>query len=307
MMVSHGRLLLGAPGALVLGLLLLLAACAKSPAPAPLAPNAAPDAAPAQRLALVIGNSAYLHAPVLGNPRNDATDMCAALRRLRFEVMCHLDVPDRAALDAHVRRYVERLTPRSEGVVFFAGHGVQVGGHNFLVPVAAGPAPRGQPATANLYGLQELFDRLRRQPPRFQLVVLDACRSELFAPTSAPTAAVPAAAPLLRALQAVPGSASGLAAVQDAPAGTMVLYATAAGGAAFDGQGRNGPLTQHVLRHIGSRGLSVEEFLKRVTADVEADTGDRYARRQSPFVYGSFSGRFCFAGCPGEREAVPMF
>ncbi len=281
------------------GLPLLLAACAS--------PQGGGEPGAAARVALVIGNSAYRHAPPLANPRNDANDMCEALRRLRFEVLCRLDVPDRAALDAHVRDYVERLGPRSVGVVFYAGHGVQVAGANYLVPVAAESAARGQAPTAVLYGLHELFDRLRRQTPAFQLVVLDACRSELFG--AAPVAAGSASAetPLARALQALPGHASGLAPVQAAPAGTMVLYATAAGDAAFDGQGRNGPLTRHVLRHIGARGQSVEEFLKRVTADVEADTSRGYARRQTPFIYGSFSGRFCFAGCPGEREVVPSF
>jgi hypothetical protein len=85
----------------------------------------------------------------------------------------------------------------------------------------------------------------------------------------------------------------------------MVLYATASKDAAFDGEGRNGPLTKHVLEHIGTKGLPVEEFIKRVTMGVETETARDYRKRQTPFIYGSFSGKFCFAGCPGEGEVPP--
>jgi uncharacterized caspase-like protein len=258
------------------------------------------------RVALVIGNAAYTHAPPLANPLNDASDVCAVLRRLRFTVLCHLDVADRATLDRHVRDYVERLEAGSVGLIYYAGHGVQVGQANYLIPVRADPAALRGRATDVLYGLDELFDRLRRKTPLFQLVVLDACRSDLSATAPAGPAA-PSPGGLSRALQGLGSTSTGLSAIRDAPAGTMVLYATASGSAAFDGAGRNGPLTKHLLQHIGTRGIAVEEFLKRVTAGVEADTGSNYARRQTPFVYGSFSGRFCFAGCPGEREIVPAF
>jgi uncharacterized caspase-like protein len=87
----------------------------------------------------------------------------------------------------------------------------------------------------------------------------------------------------------------------------MVLYATASKEAAFDGEGRNGPLTKHLLQHIGTRGLTVEELIKRVTAGVETETLRDFRKRQTPFIYGSFSGRFCFAGCPGESDVPPAF
>lgn len=255
------------------------------------------------RVALVIGNAGYTSVAPLTNPRNDANDVCDALRQLRFTVLCHLDVADRATLDRHVRDYVERLDAGSVGLVYYAGHGVQVGGANYLIPVRADPAALRSRATDVLYGLDELFDRLRRKTPMFQLVVLDACRSDLFA---APTAAAPRAG-LSRALQGLGSTSTGLSAIRDAPAGTMVLYATASGNAAFDGAGRNGPLTKHLLQHIGTRGILVEELLRRVTAGVVADTSSNYARPQTPFVYGSFTGRFCFAGCPVPGPIVPSY
>lgn len=291
---------------------------------------AGPSAGP--RVALVIGNFAYENAPVLVNPGNDAADMCAELRRLGFRTLCHTNVRDRAAFEAHVQQYLALLGPNAVGVVFYAGHGVQAANASYLVPTSAQPDEAAADPLRVLYGVDDLFDRLRqhqeRTPQRFQLVVLDACRNDLFAdePPVAPAAAAPMASAsrpgtgrgqatprpaarsrLVRALQTQAGAGNGLAPIKDAPPRTIVLYATAAREAAFDGEGRNGPLTKHVLAHIGTRGLLVEDMIKRVTAGVEADTLRDFRKRQTPFTYGSFSGRFCFAGCPGEADVPPAF
>jgi uncharacterized caspase-like protein len=268
----------------------------------------APKPAYPARLALVIGNAAYADLPALKNPSNDAADMCAALRRLNFLTLCHDDVRTRAEFEAHVQAYVQSLGPETVGVVFYSGHGVQAGGQNFLIPTQARlQAVAADPLRA-LYGLQDLFSALRQQPARFQLLILDACRTDLFA-KAPPGATAPAAARsgLVRALQTNAGARAGLAPIQDAPAETLVLYATAAGDAAYDGQGRNGPLTQHVLQHLGDRGVTVEDFLNRVIQGVQTETGGRYQHRQTPYTYGSFGGRFCFAGCPGEVTVTPAF
>lgn len=300
------------------------------------------------RVALVIGNFAYENAPVLVNPGNDAADMCAELRRLGFRTLCHTNVRDRAAFEAHVQQYLALLGTHGVGVVFYAGHGVQAANASYLVPTRAQPDEAAADPLRVLYGVDDLFDRLRqhqeRTPQRFQLVVLDACRNDLFAddPPAAPVAPGAAAVPpapsataapttsasrpaagrgqapqkpqgpsarsrLVRALQTQAGAGNGLAPIKDAPPRTIVLYATAAREAAFDGEGRNGPLTKHVLAHIGTRGLLVEDMIKRVTAGVEADTLRDFRKRQTPFTYGSFSGRFCFAGCPGEADVPPAF
>jgi uncharacterized caspase-like protein len=269
------------------------------------------------RVALVIGNAAYENAPVLRNPVNDANDMCAALRRLGFRTLCHTNLRDRAEIDARVREYVALLGPATVGVFFYAGHGVQVRGANHLIPTRADPdAAAGDPLRV-LYGVDDLFDRLRQRPTRLQLVILDACRDELLdepagGATPPPSASVAgrgtaARSRLIRALQAQPSAGTGLAPIRDAPPATMVLYATASREAAFDGEGRNGPLTRHILEHIGTRGQPLEEFFKRVTAGVERETQRDFRKRQTPFIYGSFTGRFCFAGCPGEADVPPSF
>lgn len=280
---------------------LLLAACA------------APPQRGSARVALVIGNAAYQNAPALKNPANDGADMCAALRRVGFRTLCHTDVRDRAGFDALVNDYVGQLGPDTVGVFYYSGHGVQVDSANFLIPTEVQPKSATDDPLRVLYGVDDLFERLRGRPTRLQFVILDACRTDLFAPAPAPPASAgrgPASAArsgLLRALQTTAHASSGLAPIKDAPPATMVLYATASKDAAFDGDGRNGPLTKHVLRHIGSAGQPLEEFIKRVTMGVENETERDYRKRQTPYIYGSFSGRFCFAGCPGETPVPPSY
>ncbi|WP_457423182.1 caspase family protein [Roseateles sp. P5_E7] len=258
------------------------------------------------RVALVIGNSAYENAPALTNPAHDVADMCAALKRAGFKAMCHTDVRDRAEFEARVKDYVDQLGPDSAGVFYFSGHGVQVSGANYLVPTTAPTRKAGEEAQRPLYPVAELFNRLAQRPTRFQMVILDACRTELFKPgaggrgVGAAPVAPASKSNLVRAIEATGSAGTGLAPITNAPRATFVLYATGSGRAAFDGDGRNGPLTKHVLRHMGSKGLLVQDFIGRVVQGVETETLSSYYERQTPYVYGSFGGRFCFAGCPGE-------
>jgi uncharacterized caspase-like protein len=256
------------------------------------------------KVALVIGNAAYANAPPLKNPVNDATDMCAALRELGFTTLCHTDVRNRAEFDTYVKDYLDHLRPNTAGVFFYSGHGVQAANANFLIPTEVQPRTAAEDPLHVLYGVDDLFDSLRQKPTRFQLVILDACRTDLFAQTSRPAsrrgAEVEARSTLVRSLETVAHASNGLGPIRDAPPATLVLYATAAKDAAYDGDGRNGPLTKYVLQNIRTSGLTVGDFLNRVIAGVESETTRTYGKRQTPFIYGSFSGKFCFAGCPGE-------
>lgn len=268
-----------------------------------------PPAVPAgQRVALVIGNAAYLNLPPLANPINDVDDICNALKRLAFSTTCLKNLRDRAAFDAAVRNYVEQLSSGGVGVVYYSGHGVQVGGRNHLVPTLADAGPaKGNEATRVLYPLDELFDRLKRKSPRYQLVVLDACRTELFRKPGEVVTATTARSNLVRALAEISGSASGVQSINEAPPETTVLYATGAGQAAYDGDGRNGPLTKHVLEHLSIRGIEQTEFLRRVRAGVVNETTRSYGNRQTPYTSGSYNGRFCFAGCLDVPEPGVSF
>lgn len=257
------------------------------------------------KLALVIGNSAYENATPLPNPINDAADMCAALKKVGFKTLCYTNLRDRSEFDARVKEYTSQLDANSVGVFYYSGHGVQAGNANFLIPTQVQAVAATADPTSGLYAVDDLFGRLGQQTTRFQLVILDACRTDLFAPPARQSTR----STLIRSLETVARASNGLQPIKDAPAGTMVLYATASKDTAFDGEGRNGPLTKHILEHIGTKGVFVEEFIKRVTRGVEQETLKDYRKRQTPFIYGSFSGRFCFAGCPGDNDipVLPSF
>ncbi len=264
--------------------------------------------AKAGKVALVIGNGAYDNVVKLNNPTNDAADMCSSLRKLGFNTNCATNVRDRAEFDTLVKDYVASLETGAVGVFYYSGHGVQAGNGNYLIPTQVQLKSATDDPTKVLYAVDDLFDRLRQRRSRFQLVVLDACRADLFAqahPAGSRTASAAPRSALVRALEGVARASNGLQPIKDAPPGTMVLYATASKDLAFDGDGRNGPLTKHILEHIETRGIYVEEFIKRVTLGVEQETFRKYKKRQTPFIYGSFSGKFCFAGCPGDND-VPV-
>jgi uncharacterized caspase-like protein len=265
------------------------------------------------KLALVIGNAAYENAPALKNPVNDANDMCAALRKLGFKTLCHTNLRDRAEFDARVGDYINQLGPSSVGVVFYSGHGVQADEANFLIPTQVQPKAATEDPLRVLYPLNELFMRLEKRPTKFQLVILDACRTDLFAQAPRPAggrgpdavAVTIAPTGLVRALEAVGRASYGLAPITNAPPGTVVFYATASKAAAYDGAGRNGPLTKHILANIGTPNLYVRDLLARVTTGVKSETRD-YKERQTPFTYGSLDNEeFCFAGCRGVGFAPP--
>jgi uncharacterized caspase-like protein len=262
------------------------------------------------KLALVIGNAAYESVIPLKNPANDAEDMCASLRRLGFKTLCHANVRDRAEFDMRVQEYIAQIEPGSVGLFYYSGHGVQAGLTNYLVPTKVQVRSATENPTRSLYSVDELFDRLGKKRVKLQLVILDACRTDLFARPGSATARAPTGADgrtvLVRALEGVAGASNGLQAIKDAPPATLVLYATASGGLAIDGDQRNGVLTKHVLAHIETKGLTVEAFTKRVTQGVEQQTLAEYKRRTTPYVYSSFSGEFCFAGCAPPPAPPPI-
>jgi uncharacterized caspase-like protein len=181
---------------------------------------------------------------------------------------------------------------------------VQAGNENFLIPTQAEQKAATEDPLRVLYGVDALFAPLRQKPIRLQLVILDACRTDLFARAPSTTGR----SKLVSSLETVAGAKNGLAPIKDAPPSTMVLYATASKSTAFDGgEARNSPLTRQVLANIGTRGQPLSEFFSRVTQGVANETAQNYGAQQTPFIYGSYSGNFCFAGCPGEANVPPAF
>jgi uncharacterized caspase-like protein len=238
-------------------------------------PVAAQEAKPA-RVALVIGNSAYREAP-LPNTANDAADMARALEASGFAVI-RRDNASLKEMQLAIRDFGDRLGRGSVGLFYFAGHGVQARGRNYLVPVDADIAREDEVAYSAL-DLAAVLDKMDSARNPMNLVILDACRNNPFATR-------------------FQLSAPGLAQI-DAPVGTLIAFSTAPGSVASDGTGRNGLYTQHLLREIERPGAAVEEVFKAVRAAVRRDSGGR----QVPWESTSLETAFAFREAPRPAPA----
>lgn len=214
-------------------------------------------------VALVIGNSDYATAP-LKNPRNDAADMARELRSVGFEVM-HSENLDQPRMRAAIREFGRRLRKSDVGLFYFAGHGMQVEGENFLIPVGTDireeDEVRDQAVAARL-----VTDKMASAGNPLNIVVLDACRNN----------------PFTRSFRS---ASRGLARMQG-PTGTLVAYATAPGQVSYDGDGRNGVYTKHLLANISVPGLTIEQVFRRVRNGVRAETGDKQTPWESSSLLG---------------------
>lgn len=231
----------------------------------------APAHAAADRVALVIGNSNYVNAVKLANPANDATDIAAALRNLGFDVVEGRDL-DRRGMEDKVREFGRKLDRATLALFFYAGHGMQVNGKNYLVPIDSKLERSGELNFETL-DLSLVLTQMETEK-RVNLVFLDACRDN----------------PLSRSFARNNASRStnvgqGLASVQSA-VGTMIAYATQPDNVALDGTGRNSPFTTALLKHIATPGLEIRSMMTRVRADVLAATHDK----QLPWDHSSLIG-----------------
>ena len=238
----------------------------------------APAANP--RFALVIGNANYTSMARLKNPVNDATDLASALTRLGFKVTL-LTNANRKAMNQAIVAFREVLAEdrKSEGIFFFAGHGVQSKGMNYLIPLGADIHAEVD-LDDEAVSAQRILGSLEETRNRVNLVILDACRDN----------------PLPSALRS---SARGLAVVTSAPPETLILYSTAAGQTAADGEGRNSPFAQALLSHIGDAG-DVTQTVKIITGEVKKATGGQ----QIPYVYMGLSVDFTLNPQKSNAQAV---
>lgn len=236
-------------------------------------------AAEPARHALLIGNARYEQAP-LRNPEHDAADLGAALRDLGFKVTLVLNA-DRAAMQRAVSEYARQLDSRSLSLVYFGGHGVQAAGRNYLLPIL--PRARAIGSSADLpvlaVPLETWLAPLAAARPRFNLVVLDACRDDPFGD----------------------GRQAGGLAPLDAPPNTLIAFATSPGKVAYDGAGRNGTYTAHLLRHLARRDLRIEELFKLVRAGVLEETRGR----QLPWENTALTGELALALYPQVPAPAP--
>ena len=242
------------------------------------------EALAAPRVALVIGNAAYAHAPALANPLNDAQDVGAALGRLGFAIT-RLENAGYAALRRGLLEFQRAAASSEVAVVFYAGHGIEVDQRNFLVPVDARLAS-DQDVEFEAVPL-ELVSRAVERASGLRLVILDACRENPFAVS-------------MQRAGATRSIGRGLARLE--PSGeTLVAYAAKEGTVASDGSGRNSPYSEALLRHLEEPGLEVGLMFRRVRDAVLATTGGR----QEPFVYGSLSSRGAYLAARPAPKPSP--
>lgn len=222
-----------------------------------------------RKTALVIGNAAY-KGSLLKNPANDARGMAGALRQLGFNVKLYVNADYKSMYDA-IRSFGRELSRGGVGLFYYAGHGMQVKGTNYLIPVGADIAEEDE-VRFNAVDANLVLSKMESAGNRTNIVILDACRDNPFS----------------RSFR----SASRGLAVVDAPRGSLVVYATAPGSVSADGSGKNGIFTGALLKHIRESGIDIEMMLREVRRDVMAETNNA----QIPWSSSSLTGNFYFRG-----------
>jgi uncharacterized caspase-like protein len=235
-----------------------------------------PSLAQAQkRVALVIGNSAYKHAGTLANPRNDSGDVAAGLKHHGFAIIEGFDL-DKVSMDRRIRDFASVLQRATVGVFFYAGHGMQVSGQNYLVPVDAELA---SPSALDFEMVRlDLVHRTMEREAQTNILFIDACRDN----------------PLARNLARAMGTRSsdigrGLAAVESG-VGTLISFSTQPGNVALDGRGRNSPFAAALVKHM----MSSPDDLSALLIDVRNDVMRETQNKQIPWEHSALRGRFYF-------------
>jgi hypothetical protein len=223
-----------------------------------------------ERVALVIGNSHYPLVGELKNPENDAKDMAEALRKLSFNVTLKLNA-DQEEMEIAIEEFGERITEESVALFYYAGHGVQMSGQNYLIPIQS-RIKKAKDVRYKAVDLNMLIDAMFYAENGKNIIILDACRNNPFPKEKGRKASL------------------GLARTE-VPSGTLIAYATGPGSVAIDGEGRNGIYTSYLLANIHTPGIPIEMVFKRVLQGVAADTN----RKQIPWMSSSLDIDFYFA------------
>jgi uncharacterized caspase-like protein len=250
---------------------------------------ATPALAQKKRVALVIGNSAYQFTPALTNPANDAADFAGVLRALGFEVVDGADLT-KADMDRKIAEFARKLSSTASAVFFYAGHGMQVGGQNYLVPI---DAQLGTSASLDFEMVRlDLIQRTMERESATNIMFLDACRDN----------------PLARNLARAMGTRSaeighGLAAAESG-VGTLISFSTQPGNVALDGAGRNSPFAEALVKRVkAGAGQDLSAILIGVRNDVMSATQNK----QVPWEHSALRARYYFAptATPTSLKSAP--
>ncbi|MBU1169103.1 MAG: caspase family protein [Proteobacteria bacterium] len=232
---------------------------------------------PGQRLALVLGNANYTSSP-LKNPVNDANIMAETLGRFGFDVIKGCDL-SRNDMKRKVDEFGDRLKKGGIGLFYYAGHGMQVKGRNYLIPVDA-QIKSEQDVEYEALDTGRVLAKMDAAKNSLNIVILDACRDNPFA----------------RSFRSV---SHGLAHM-DAPSGTLISYSTAPGSVASDGPSQNGLYTRELVKYMAVPGLKIEDVFKKVRLHVRNDSNNQ----QVPWESSSLEGDFYFL--PPDGKPISM-
>jgi len=224
-----------------------------------------------RRVALVIGNGAYTNANRLTNPANDAKAIASNLRDMGFDVAECIDL-DRENLQNQISKFLLQSIDAHIALVFYAGHGIQADGKNYLVPVDT-KFDNSRDWSSSLTSVDTILAALQDKI-RTNILILDACRDN---PLSQPNPAEQGSQVVAARSTSGPGLAaqSGIGAGAIAGAGTLIVFSTAPGQVALDGDGSNSPFSTALIRHISTKKLEIQQMMTRVRADVVASTNSK--------------------------------
>lgn len=232
------------------------------------------------RYAVVVGNSQYTDLGILKNPVNDANDMAVALGNLGFQVDLLVDA-DILKMEEAVSKLKTSLSQKTDsiGFFFYAGHGIQSQGVNYLIPSDA-RIPSESYLKVRALSVQTILEHLQEAHNSLNMVVLDACRDNPFAWARSGT--------------------RGLSVAGAQPAGSIIIYATGAGSVAQDGTGRNGVFTSELLKNLNTPGLEVSDLFKKTGKAVSMATKGT----QVPAIYSQFFDSIYLSGAPSELKST---
>lgn len=229
------------------------------------------------RVALVVGNSKYRAGP-LPNPVRDARLLSERLSAIGFDVV-RLENASQAQMRRAIDDFGKRMESAQTALFFYAGHGLQIDGENYLIPVDAN-VRRAEDVDIASVALSRLLKRMNSAPTPVKLVILDACRDNPFEAASR-------------------SMTRGLALITSAPTGTIIAYATSPGTTAADGKTGHSPYTAALAEHINHSGWKVEDVFKAVSRDVKAATDGV----QQPWLTSSLDGDFYFVPAADDEPA----
>jgi hypothetical protein len=221
-----------------------------------------------QKKALVIGNSNYQYFTRLTNPSNDAKDIAAALRAVNYTVFPVFD-GDLQTMEEQISNFSKSITIGDTVLVFYAGHGVQNGGENYLLPVDQSIKTNAE-LRRKAFSLQEISDNLERSPAARSIIILDACRNSPLPDR---------------------GAERGLSVITKQPHESVVIFSTAPNTIAQDGTGRNSPFTE-ALKGLIHENAPIIQLMPKLTQKVHSITGNE----QTPWVNSNASNLFSFSG-----------